>query len=79
MRKPQHPPRAIKREVLPNGVRVIGHTPVIIGKPPETGLWEVNCDSLKSSDSDGLRRRLQKAPVGMRRWRYAVAFVGLIK
>jgi predicted Zn-dependent peptidase len=23
MRKPQHPPRAIKREVLPNGVRVI--------------------------------------------------------
>ena len=23
----QHPPRAIKREVLPNGVRVIGHTP----------------------------------------------------
>jgi hypothetical protein len=27
MRKPQHPPRAIKREVLPNGIRVIGHTP----------------------------------------------------
>lgn len=27
MRKPQHPPRAIKREVLPTGVRVIGHTP----------------------------------------------------
>jgi len=24
MRKPQHLPRAIKREVLPNGVRVIG-------------------------------------------------------
>jgi hypothetical protein len=27
MRKPQNPPRAIKREVSPNGVRVIGHTP----------------------------------------------------
>ena len=33
MRKPQHPPRAIKREMLPNGVRVIGHTPF----PAEAG------------------------------------------
>ena len=40
MRKPQHLPRAIKRQVLPNGVRVLGHTPAsrqdIVSKSEET-------------------------------------------